>query len=61
VVYVTAYADEKTVRRAKATDHMAISLSPSMLEVTDAIEIALYKHQMEKKLHERTAVEHDAA
>lgn len=53
VVYVTAYADEKTVRRAKATEPYGYILKPfDARELQTAIEIALYKHQMEKKLHE---------
>jgi two-component system, cell cycle sensor histidine kinase and response regulator CckA len=53
VVYVTAYADEKTVRRAKVTEPFGYLLKPfDAKELQTAIEIALYKHQMEKKLHE---------
>ena len=53
VVYVTAYADEKTVRRAKATEPYGYILKPfDARELQTAIEVALYKHQMEKKLHE---------
>ncbi len=53
VVYVTAYADEKTVRRAKATEPYGYILKPfDARELQTAIEIALYKHQMEKQLHE---------
>ena len=53
VVYVTAYADEKTVRRAKATEPFGYILKPfDARELQTAIEIALYKHQMEKKLHD---------
>jgi PAS domain S-box-containing protein len=53
VVYVTAYADEKTVRRAKVTEPFGYLLKPfDARELQTAIEIALYKHQMEKKLHE---------
>ncbi|HSF33125.1 MAG TPA: response regulator [Candidatus Tectomicrobia bacterium] len=53
VVYVTAYADEKTVRRAKATEPFGYILKPfDARELQTAIEIALYKHQMEKKLQE---------
>src|SRR5262245_3384414 len=53
VVDVTAYADEKTVRRAKATEPYGYILKPfDARELQTAIEIALYKHQMEKKLHE---------
>jgi two-component system, cell cycle sensor histidine kinase and response regulator CckA len=53
VVYVTAYADEKTVRRAKATEPYGYLLKPfDARELQTAIEIALYKHQMEKELYE---------
>jgi two-component system, cell cycle sensor histidine kinase and response regulator CckA len=53
VVYVTAYADEKTVRHAKVTEPFGYLLKPfDAKELQTAIEIALYKHQMEKKLHE---------
>jgi two-component system cell cycle sensor histidine kinase/response regulator CckA len=53
VVYVTAYADEKTVRRAKVTEPFGYLLKPfDAKELQTAIEIALYKHQMEKKLYE---------
>jgi two-component system, cell cycle sensor histidine kinase and response regulator CckA len=53
VVYVTAYADEKTVRRAKATEPYGYILKPfDARELQTAIEIALYKHQMEKKVRE---------
>jgi hypothetical protein len=53
VVYVTAYADEKTVRRAKITEPFGYLLKPfDAKELQTAIEIALYKHQMEQKLHD---------
>ncbi|HEX9871482.1 MAG TPA: response regulator, partial [Candidatus Tectomicrobia bacterium] len=53
VVYVTAYADEKTVRRAKVTEPFGYLLKPfDAKELQTSIEIALYKHQMEKKLHD---------
>jgi two-component system cell cycle sensor histidine kinase/response regulator CckA len=53
VVYVTAYADERTVRRAKVTEPFGYILKPfDARELQTAIEIALYKHQMEKKLYE---------
>jgi two-component system cell cycle sensor histidine kinase/response regulator CckA len=51
VVYVTAYADDKTVRRAKLTEPFGYILKPfDARELQTAIEIALYKHQMESKL-----------
>jgi two-component system, cell cycle sensor histidine kinase and response regulator CckA len=51
VVYVTAYADETTVRRAKVTEPFGYILKPfDAREVQTTIEIALYKHRMDKKL-----------
>ncbi|MBV8900483.1 MAG: PAS domain S-box protein [Verrucomicrobia bacterium] len=53
VVYVTAYADESTVRRAKVTQPYGYIVKPfSDSEVYAAVEIALYKHQIERKLRE---------
>jgi PAS domain S-box-containing protein len=51
VVYVTAYADETTVRRAKVTEPFGYILKPfDAREVQTTIEIALYKHRMDKQL-----------
>jgi two-component system cell cycle sensor histidine kinase/response regulator CckA len=51
VVYVTAYADETTVRRAKVTEPFGYILKPfDAREVQTTIEIALYKHRMDKKI-----------
>src|SRR5919108_5399746 len=53
VVYVTAYADEKTVRRAKVTEPFGYLLKPfDARELQTTIEIALYKHRIDKKLQE---------
>jgi two-component system, cell cycle sensor histidine kinase and response regulator CckA len=53
VVYVTAYADEKTVRRAKVTEPFGYLLKPfDARELQTTIEIALYKHRIGKKLQE---------
>jgi PAS domain S-box-containing protein len=53
VVYLTAYADEETLQRAKATDPFGYILKPfEMKKLHSTIEIALYKHQMEMKLKE---------
>jgi signal transduction histidine kinase len=49
-IYVTAYADQKILERAKITEPFGYILKPvepRTLEV--AIAIALYKHQMEKE------------
>lgn len=51
VVYVTAYADATTVQRAKVTEPFGYILKPfDAREVQTTIEIALYKHGMDKKL-----------
>jgi two-component system, cell cycle sensor histidine kinase and response regulator CckA len=53
VVYVTAYADDNTVRRAKITEPFGYILKPfDARELQTAIEIALYRHQMEKRVKE---------
>ena len=53
VVYLTAYADEDIVERAKATEPFGYVIKPfEDRELNTAIEIALYKHKMEKKLKE---------
>jgi two-component system cell cycle sensor histidine kinase/response regulator CckA len=51
VVYLTAYADQKTVERAKITEPYGYIIKPFQeRELQTAIEIALYKHQIERKL-----------
>ncbi len=53
VVYLTAYADNKTLQRAKVTEPYGYILKPfSERELYTTIEMALYKHKMEKKLRE---------
>ncbi|MFZ3168275.1 MAG: response regulator [Candidatus Methanoperedens sp.] len=53
VVYLTAYADEKTLQRAKITEPFGYLIKPfKERELQITIEIALYKHEMEKKLKE---------
>ncbi|MBM3235800.1 response regulator [Candidatus Poribacteria bacterium] len=53
VVYLTAYADAKTLERAKITEPYGYILKPyEDRELHSVIEIALYKHKMEKKLKE---------
>ena len=53
VVYLTAYADNKTLQRAKITEPYGYILKPfSERELYTTIEMALYKHKMEKKLRE---------
>ena len=53
VVYLTAYADEKTLQRAKITEPFGYLIKPfKERELQITIEISLYKHEMEKKLKE---------
>ncbi len=51
VVYLTAYADETTVERAKRTEPYGYLTKPFDEQgLVTAIEMALYKHDMERKL-----------
>ncbi len=51
IIYLTAYADENTLLRAKVTKPFAYLLKPFQeRELLITIEMALYKHSMEKKL-----------
>ena len=54
VVYLTAYADEPTLERAKVTEPFGYVLKPfEERELQITIEMALYKHRMERRLRER--------
>jgi len=54
VVYLTAYADEITMERAKLTEPYGYILKPfEERELQTSIEIALYKYKMEMQLKER--------
>jgi PAS domain S-box-containing protein len=54
VVYLTAYADDHTLERAKVTEPFGYIIKPfEERELHTTIEMALYKHEMEKKLKER--------
>ena len=53
VVYLTAYADEKVLERAKMTEPFGYIIKPfEDRELHTVIEMALYKHKLEKKLKE---------
>jgi len=56
VVYLTAYADEKTLTRAKITEPFGYIIKPFHgKELHSNIEMALYKHKTERKLKESYA------
>ncbi|MBD2211824.1 response regulator [Nostoc linckia FACHB-104] len=51
IIYLTAYADDNTLERAKITDPFGYLLKPfKERELQTNIEIALTKHQLEKQL-----------
>ncbi len=53
VVYLTAYTGEATLQRAKVTEPYGYIVKPFQeRELHTVIEIALYKHKMERKLRE---------
>jgi PAS domain S-box-containing protein len=53
VVFLTAYADDKTLERAKITEPFGYIVKPfEDRELHVAIEISLYKHAIDKKLKE---------
>lgn len=53
VVYLTAYASEKTVERAKISNPYGYIIKPfTEIELRTNLEIALHKHEMEKSLQE---------
>ncbi|MCL1464116.1 GGDEF domain-containing response regulator [Argonema galeatum] len=53
VIYLTAYADEETLERAKKTSPFGYIIKPfEERELNITIEIAIYKHKMEKQIKE---------
>ena len=53
VIYLTAYADEKTIQSAKLTDPFGYILKPfDERSLHSSIEMALYKHETNMKLKE---------
>lgn len=54
VIYLTAYSDETTLQRAKITEPFGYIFKPfEERDLQIAIEMALYKHQMERQLKDR--------
>jgi PAS domain S-box-containing protein len=53
VLYLTAYSDEETLKRAKITEPFGYIIKPfEDRELHSAVEIAIYKNKMERKLKE---------
>jgi PAS domain S-box-containing protein len=53
VIYLTSYVDEDTLQQAKVTEPYGYILKPfEERELHSSIEVALYKHKMERKLRE---------
>ena len=54
-MYLTAYADDDTIQRAKKTNPHGYILKPfDEKELSTSIEIALYKSGIERKIREET-------
>ncbi|MFP4375587.1 MAG: response regulator [Spirochaetales bacterium] len=57
VILLTAFGDEETLQRAKLAQPFAFILKPiDEQELRNAIVISLYRHNMERRLHEREAL-----
>jgi PAS domain S-box-containing protein len=53
IIYLTAHADDNTLQRAKITEPYGYIIKPfEERELNTSLEMALYKHAMEKKLKE---------
>ncbi len=56
IVYLTAYADAETMARAEATEPFGYLMKPfNITEIHSTIKIALYKHEMERRLKKALA------
>jgi len=54
VVYITAHSDEKILNRIKKTEPFGYIIKPfDERELRTAVEIALYKHEIDRKLREQ--------
>jgi two-component system cell cycle sensor histidine kinase/response regulator CckA len=54
VVFLSAYADDSTVNRAKQAGPLGYLLKPfRKSELKSAVEVGLFKHQLERRLRER--------
>jgi two-component system, cell cycle sensor histidine kinase and response regulator CckA len=54
VIYLTAHSDPATLSRAKLTGPFGYILKPfEMRDLATQIELALYKHQADKQVHEQ--------
>ncbi len=54
VVYLTAYADQETLKRAKLTVPLGYVVKPFReSELRSAVEVGIFRHQVERRLQER--------
>jgi two-component system cell cycle sensor histidine kinase/response regulator CckA len=54
VVFLSAYADDRTMSRAKLTEPLGYLLKPfRKSELKSAVEVGLYRHQLERQLRAR--------
>jgi class 3 adenylate cyclase len=55
IIYLTAYTDNETIQKAKLTEPFAYIIKPfDEKSLLTSIEVAVHKHQIGKKLRERT-------